>query len=109
MADQILGDFEEIVLLHILRERSRAFALEVRRAIEDETGRKVSRGAFYTTLERLHRKGLVTWKMCEPEHARRREQQRRFSVTPRGIKALQHARRTLSARCAQLDEILEEP
>jgi PadR family transcriptional regulator PadR len=108
MTGQILGDLEQIVLLHILRARSHAFALEVRRGIEQDTGKPVSRGAFYTTLERLARKGFVTWEMCEPENARRRGKQRRFTVTPDGIEALHHTRKILAARSARLGEALEE-
>jgi len=52
-----LGEFEQTILLVILGDGDSAFALEVRREIEEETGRRVSRGAFCTTLERLERKG----------------------------------------------------
>lgn len=108
MADHVLGDLEQIILMHILRESAHAFALEVRRGIERESGKAVSRGAFYTTLERLRRKGLVTWKMREPDNARRNGKQRCFVVTPAGVRALRHTRRTLDARSARLGEILEE-
>jgi len=108
VSEYVLGDFEQVILMHILRERAHAFALEVRRGIEQDSGKAVSRGAFYTTLERLHDKGLVTWEMREPDNARRRGKQRCFAVTRAGIKALRHTRATLSARSARLGEILEE-
>ena len=54
-----LGEFEQMVLLAILQQEKKAFALEVRREIERSARRSVSRGAFYTTLERLERKALV--------------------------------------------------
>lgn len=108
MADGSLGEFEQVVLVAILRQGDVAFALEVRREIEAESGRPVSRGAFYTTLERLERKGLVTWEGARPTNARRREVQRRFAVTPAGLEMLRTTSRHLRERWTQLEEALEE-
>ena len=56
MTREYLGEFEQMVLLAILQESGDgAFALEVRRRIEGDAGRGVSRGAFYTTLDRLEK------------------------------------------------------
>jgi len=48
-----LGEFEQIVLLALIRLRRNAYGMTVRREIEQRTGRKVSIGAVYATLERL--------------------------------------------------------
>ena len=53
MADTYLGEFEQIVLLAILRLGDGAYAIPVRDEIERRTRRSVSRGALYTALERL--------------------------------------------------------
>ena len=55
----LLGEFEQLVLLAILQQRGDGYALPVREAIEDATERPVSRGALYRTLDRLGAKGLV--------------------------------------------------
>jgi len=107
VGDASLGEFEQMVVLAILRQGDGAFALEVRREIEDESGRAVSRGAFYTTLERLKRKGLVTWTRVQPTDSRRREAHRLFSVTPDGMEMLRSTQRQLHARWARLDDALE--
>ena len=52
-----LGDFEQLVLLAILRLDSDAYALGIRVAIEAAAARRVTRGALYSTLERLETKG----------------------------------------------------
>jgi DNA-binding PadR family transcriptional regulator len=109
MNDIQLGEFEQAVLLAVLREGADAFALEVRGSLEDDAGKPVSRGAFYTTVERLRRKGLLTWETLRPEGARRATKQRRFSVTPEGIAALRDAKRSLDARRARLADALGEP
>ena len=108
MGDSSLGEFEQTILLAILGSGDSAFALEVRRKIEEETGRRVSRGAFYTTLERLERKGLVIWTKVQPATARRREAHRLFSVTPAGLEMLRSTQEHLKARWARLAEVLEK-
>ncbi len=102
-----LGEFEQMVLLAVLQRGEDAFALEVRQVLEDRAGRTVSRGAFYTTLDRLERKGLVTWTE-EEAGPRRTGPLRRFRVTPDGIKALQASRRALETLWQGLDVLVEE-
>ncbi|HSG48752.1 MAG TPA: helix-turn-helix transcriptional regulator [Longimicrobiales bacterium] len=97
-----LGEFEQMVLLAILQQGENAFALEVRGEIEKSAGRSVSRGAFYTTLDRLEGKGLVVWTEEEPG-ARRSGPLRRFAVTPAGIQALRASRRALETLWNGLD------
>jgi DNA-binding PadR family transcriptional regulator len=103
-----LGEFEQRVLLAILRSGDQAFALEVRRQIEQTCGQSVSRGAFYTTLDRLAAKGLVRW-AAEPGGDRRDLQpQRRFRVTTAGLRELRASRRALVALWHGLDAVLGE-
>ena len=102
-----LGEFEQMVLLAILKQGDRAFALEVRREIEDSADRSVSRGAFYTTLDRLERKGMVEWTEAEPS-GRRSGPLRRFSVTPVGLAALRASRRALESLWSGVDLFAEE-
>lgn len=87
-----LGEFEHMVLLAVLQGGDQAFGLEVRRELERRAGRQVSRGAFYTTLERLNQKGLLEWEEAERPGPRRDAPQRLFSVTSQGLEALRHDR-----------------
>lgn len=106
--NSFLGEFEQMVLLGILQERDEAFALEVRREIERSADRTVSRGAFYTTLDRLERKGYVRWREAESDDPRRTGPLRRFEVTPEGLAALRASRRAFDALSRGLDEVLSE-
>jgi PadR family transcriptional regulator PadR len=101
------GEFEQMVLLAILQCGDGAFALEVRRKLEESTGRTVSRGAFYTTLDRLERKGLLEWSLGSPEDARAATELRRYQVTPDGVEALRASRTALTTLWRGLD-VLEE-
>ena len=55
-----LGEFEQIVLLAIMRLGDSAYGVSIRNEIETCARRKTSPGALYTTLERLERKGFLT-------------------------------------------------
>lgn len=103
-----LGEFEQMVLLGILQQGERAFALEVRREIERSAERRVSRGAFYTTLDRLARKGFVRWSEESGEGAARAGTLRKFRVTPAGLDALRESRRAFDALSRGLDDVLGE-
>ena len=103
-----LGEFEQMVLLAILQQDESAFGLEIRSELEESAGRTVSRGAFYTTLDRLEEKGLVTWTTEAPTGARGGAPQRRFRVTKKGIATLRASRQALLKLWRGLDHVLED-
>ena len=74
-----LGEFEQMVLLAILRRGRNATGYEVRKELDERVGRVVSKGAFYTTLDRLERKGYLTWKARIPERGDSSLPQRHFT------------------------------
>ena len=102
MVRKKLGELESAVLVAVVEESESAFALEIRRAIKSATGRAVSRGAFYTTLERLGQKGLVSWENEVPPNARRELAQRRYAITPDGMRALQERKIELAEQWQRL-------
>jgi PadR family transcriptional regulator PadR len=55
-----LGVFEEQILVAVLRTGSDAYGMEIRREIERVTGRDLTIGAVYATLDRLETKGLLS-------------------------------------------------
>ena len=106
MGRTFLGEFEQRVLLAILRSERHASPLEIRKEIARASGHEPSRGAFYTTLDRLEAKKLVRWTTEKGDANRDGLPQRRFTVTADGIKALRASRKTLLALWRGLDEIL---
>jgi DNA-binding PadR family transcriptional regulator len=89
-----LGDFEQIVILAILRVGENAYGVPIRAEIELCTGRDPAPGALYTTLDRLEDKGLVTSRMGDPTPQRGGRARRYFEVTPNGIEAVARAQRS---------------
>lgn len=87
-----LGEFEQMVLLSILRLEESAFGPAISAELEERARRQVSRGALYATLDRLERKGLLEWRIEAATSDSRGNRRRRFSVTPDGVDALVSAR-----------------
>ena len=83
-----LGVLEEQVLVAVLRTRSDAYGMSVRREIERVTGREVAIGAVYATLDRLEAKGLLTSSRVITDGPSRRM----FAVTAAGARALADTR-----------------
>jgi DNA-binding PadR family transcriptional regulator len=102
-----LGEFEQMVLLAILQRGENANALEIRRELEASANRKVTKGAFYTTLDRLEKKDYLTWEARPAEKGRGGLPQRHFKVTPEGIVELQKSRDALIRLWRGLDRVLE--
>ena len=90
-----MGEFEQMVLLAILRRKNDAYGIDVRDEIQGRTGRNVSYGAVYTALDRLERKGLVRHRMGEPLPERGGRARKYFEVTPEGAQALRSTRAAL--------------
>jgi DNA-binding PadR family transcriptional regulator len=109
VAPQYPGEFEQMVLLAILRLEDEAFALSVLRELDTQAGRRVSRGALYKTLERLEEKKLVRWEVEATVPGRGGHPRRRFSVTPAGVSALRTSRDALHRLWHGLDAVLGEP
>ena len=61
-----LGEFEQVVLLSILRLGDEAYAVSIRDEILRCTGRDVSRGSVYITLDRLETKGYLQSRLADP-------------------------------------------
>ena len=53
MQPAYLGEFEQLLLLAVLRLGSEAFAPDIARELEARADRSVSRGHLYTSLDRL--------------------------------------------------------
>jgi PadR family transcriptional regulator len=86
MIGQSLGEFEQIVILAVLRLEDRAYGVSIREEIRLQVGREVSPGALYTTLDRLEQKGLLDSRMGDPTTERGGRAKRFYAVTSGGKK-----------------------
>ena len=90
-ADRSLGEFEQIVLLAVLRLGDEAYGVTILQEIAARTGRNPSPGALYTTLHRMEDKGLVNFRDGEPTAERGGRAKRFVQVTREGRSSLASA------------------
>jgi DNA-binding PadR family transcriptional regulator len=106
-----LGEFELLVLLSILRiahgDAGATSGAAIARELEEQAARRVSRGALYTTLDRLEGKGLLRWKIAAGGPERGALPRRAYSVTPRGMEAVRSSQRTLQRMWRGLEQVLK--
>lgn len=104
-----LGELEQAILLAVLRLGDEAYGTAIRRELEACTGRSVSHGAAYITLDRMEDKGLLTSSLGTPTPGRGGRRKRFFSLTPAGVEALRASRRALLSLWSGVEERLEKP
>lgn len=111
MGGSYIGEFEQMVLLAMLQQGEKAYAIDVRKELERCAGRSVSRGALYRTFDRLEQKGYVEWDLedSSPVPDRGGHPMRRFRVTEVGLDALRDSRSALLKLWHGLDTLLEKP
>jgi len=103
-----LGEFEQLVLLAILRLDEDVYGMTVRRELEETAERKVTLGAVYSTLDRLEKKGLVTSWHTDPDPVRGGHPRRYFDITPEGRLALSERESMMQRMWDGVDLGLEE-
>ena len=86
-----LGEFEQLILLAILRLGDDAYGVTIRAQLAERAGRTIAPGALYTALERLEAKRAITSRMGDPTPQRGGRAKRYVKVTPVGMEALTRA------------------
>jgi PadR family transcriptional regulator, regulatory protein PadR len=86
-----LGEFETAVLLAIIHLQGRGYGVSIADEIERRSGRPISFGAVYATLDRLQKKGLITSDLGEPTPERGGKPKRFYRIKADGERALREA------------------
>jgi DNA-binding PadR family transcriptional regulator len=102
----VLGDFEQLVLLGVLRLGDDAYGAAIRQEIHARSGRDVSINAVYTTLDRLEGKGLPRSWTGEPTPERGGRRRKHYALRPAGTAALQRAYQALTSMASGLERQL---
>jgi PadR family transcriptional regulator len=102
-----LGEFEQFVLIAVVRLGDNAYGATIRREIESNTARRLSISAVYTTLERLEQKGCVRSWIGDPTPERGGRRRRHFALLPLGARALRTAYRDFTGMTAGLEHRLK--
>jgi PadR family transcriptional regulator PadR len=86
-----VGEFELYVLLALAHLGDDAYGVTIRREIEGRTGREIAIGAVYATLARLEDKGLVRFRISDPQPVQGGRSRKYFMLTAAGQRALRHS------------------
>jgi PadR family transcriptional regulator PadR len=106
MPPALLGEFERLIMLTVLRLGDDAFSIAIRDDLRARAGRDVSPGAVFTTLERLEGRGLVTSRYGDPTPERGGRRKRYYRLRAEGRRALAHALETERRVAAGLEDKL---
>ena len=104
-----IGEFEQLVLLALIRLRDGAYGVPIRDELERRAGRQVSLGSVYKTLERLETKGYVSSQIGEPNPERGGRRKKFYRLEPIGARALEQALAALRRMTAGMGPKLELP
>jgi DNA-binding PadR family transcriptional regulator len=91
MPDLVLGEFEQLVLLALMRQGDDAYGVPICDDIAERTGRSVSLGAVYKTLERLEDKRLLSSRFGEPTAERGGRRKKHYRLLAAGHRALKQS------------------
>lgn len=83
---------EEILLTAIWRLKDNAYGVTIRKKVADVTKKNVIYGTLYNSLDQLLRKGYVAKIRGKPVAERGGRSKMFYTLTPKGIEALQNAR-----------------
>jgi len=89
---EVLGSFEQAVLLAIVRLREGAYGRAILKEVQERMERDVAAGAVHATLVRLERKSLITSSLGPGTPIRGGRARRFYRLQPVGLRALNDAR-----------------
>jgi len=104
LKNQLLGGFENLLLLAILRLDDRAYGVTIRQVLL-QAGKDVAVGAIYTGLDRLQQKGFVESWTGEPTRERGGRSKKFYRVTAAGKRALRETHLALNRLSKGLMEL----
>ena len=89
---KVLTRAEEILILSILRLKDNAFALTILKEIQQRTGKRLTIGSLWVSLDSLYKQGYINKKLAEETPAKGGRKKVFYSLTPAGVKALRNTR-----------------
>lgn len=105
----VLGEFEQLVLLAVLRLEDDAYGAAIRRELLERAGRDASPGAVFTTLERLEARGLVRSRFGEPTPERGGRRKRYYQLRAEGTRALSRSYAAMTRMARGVERKLVRP
>lgn len=89
---KVLTKADEILLLAILRLKDNAYGTTIIKEIKAKTGKELSFGSLWVSLDTLCQRGLVKKHLADATPARGGRKKIYYSLTANGVEALNEAR-----------------
>ena len=89
---KILTRSDEILMLAILRLKDNAYGVSITKEVEKRTGKKVTFGSLWVSMDILHKRGFVQKRMADPTPQRGGRSKIYYNLTPTGIRVLEETR-----------------
>ena len=103
----LVGEFEQVVLLSLLRLGNGAWGAAIRRDIQQRIGRQLPVSVVYVTLPRMEKKGWVKSYVGDPTSERGGRRRRHYLIDTPGEHALGRSYRALRKMIEGLESTLE--
>ena len=103
----LLGEFEQVVLLSLLRLGNGTWGAAIRRDIQERIGRELPVSVVYVTLQRMEKKGWLKSYVGDPTNERGGRRRRHYLIDTRGEHALGRSYRALRKMTEGLEAMLE--
>ncbi|MGH9370237.1 MAG: PadR family transcriptional regulator [Vicinamibacterales bacterium] len=103
----VLGEFEQLVLLALVRLGNGAYGASILREIRERTQRDVPVGSVYVTLARLEKKKMVVAYVGEPSAERGGRRRKHYILNDPGQRALGRAYRAIKAMSQGMEQQLD--
>jgi DNA-binding PadR family transcriptional regulator len=84
---------EEYILLSVSRLKDQAYSVEIRKDLQQVTGKYWSFGAVFMPLDRLQKRGLLDSYLADPTPERGGRSKRIYTPTKKGLEALEEIRK----------------
>ncbi len=108
MTRTTLGEFEQQVMLAILRLQGESYSVPIVLELEERTGREVAQAAVFIALQRMENKGFMTSRLDDEAVQKTGRVRRYFKPTEAGLERLRRARRAAVRLWDGLEGLLDE-
>ena len=102
----IVGEFEQLVLLALMRLGNGAYGAAIMREIRERTGREIAVGTMYMTLGRLEQKKLICSYVGQPSPQRGGRRRKHYLLDTGGQRALGRAYRVFTTMAEGIEREL---
>lgn len=89
---KVLTRADEILLLAILRLKDNAYGTTIIKEIKEKTGKELSFGSLWVSLDSLYHRGLVEKRLADDTPERGGRKKIYYLLAAEGVKALEEAR-----------------